>query len=107
MITLPKLIRDKIPGIIRDSGRELQAHVADSAEFDILLIEKMREELSEFSEAPCLDEAADIYEVFLALLKNWKMSLVDVKRVAEIKRELRGSFSAGIVLDKVFDDDGV
>ena len=100
-MSLPKLVRDKIPGIIRESGRELRAHVADSTELDTLLIEKMREELLEFSETPCLDEAADIYEVFLSLVKNWKLSLDDVKRTASIKRETKGSFERGIVLDEI------
>jgi len=100
-MNLPKLVRDKIPGIIRESGRELQAHVADSAELNTLLIEKMREELSEFSETPCLDEAADIYEVFLALLKNWKLKFSDVRNTAALKKEIRGSFEQGIVLDNI------
>ena len=100
-MSLPKLVRDKIPGIIRDSGRELRAHVADSAELDVFLVEKMREELLVFSETPCLDEAADIYEVFLTLIGNWKLSLNDVKRTASIKRETKGSFERGIILDEI------
>ena len=100
-MSLPKLVRDKIPGIIRDSGKELRGHVADSSELNILLIRKMEEELAEFSETPCLDEAADIYEVFLAILKNWKLSLSDVRNTAALKKEIRGSFEHGIVLDEI------
>ena len=100
---LPKLVRDRIPELIRESGKDLRGHVADSTEFNSLIIEKMKEELAEFEESPCLDEAADIYEVFLTMLENWRLKLPDVESTAKIKREISGSFARGIVLDEVFD----
>jgi len=100
-LSLPKLVRDKIPEIIKESGHEPQMHRAMPKEFSNLLIEKMKEELAEFEENPCLDEAADIYEVFLAILDNWGMSRDLLEMVAKSKRDIRGAFKKGIVLEKV------
>jgi predicted house-cleaning noncanonical NTP pyrophosphatase (MazG superfamily) len=98
---LPKLIRDRIPEIIKESGKNPKYRKAPPSELNYLLIEKMKEELYEFKETPCLDEAADMYEVFLAILENWKLKLSDVKNVANIKKDIRGSFKQGIVLDEI------
>ena len=101
---LPKLIRDKIPEVIRSSGRNLKGHVADSNEYSCRIVEKLREELDEFEENPSVEEAADIYEVYLAMLKNWNLELLDVKQFAHEKAMKRGKFDLGIVLDEIFDD---
>ena len=61
-----KLVRDKIPQIIEESGRSCEYHVASHDEYKTRLYEKMREELDEFIEAPCEEEAADMYEVLQA-----------------------------------------
>ena len=103
MTMLPKLVRDKIPNLIRESGKDSKGHIADFSEYSIRIIDKMKEELAEFQESPCLDEAADLYEVFISMLKNWNMKLTDVENTAKIKGEIRGGFAQGIVLDKVFD----
>jgi len=97
-----KLVRDRIPEIIRASGREIRCHVARDEEYNDRLIEKMQEELAEFAETPSLEEAADIYEVFLAFLKNWGIELSDVRKFAQYKSRERGKFDGGIVLDDIF-----
>ena len=61
----------------------------------------MQEEVLEFKESPCLEEAADIYEVFLAVLKNWKLDLDHVKNVASSKKHLNGAFEKKLVLEKI------
>ena len=57
-----KLVRDKIPDIIKENGKKCKYHVADHSEYKASLYEKMREELDEFIDTPCYEEAADIYE---------------------------------------------
>ena len=101
-MSLPKLVRDKIPEIISQSGKDCLTYTASSNELNYFLIEKMKEELAEFKETPCLDEAADVYEVFLVMLQHWKMDLNLVKATAETKRQIKGSFNEGIILEKVF-----
>ncbi len=98
---LPKLVRDRIPEIIENSGKTATKYLATGKELDNFLIRKIVEEVSEFEETPCLEEAADIYEVFLAILDNWKLKFSDVEETANIKKELRGAFQKGIILEQV------
>ncbi len=98
---LPKLVRDRIPEIIKESGREPVHRKASSFELNYLLIEKMKEELNEFKHSPCLEEAADMYEVFLSILDHWNLEFSKVKNVALMKKDIRGSFESGIVLDEI------
>jgi len=98
---LPKLVRDKIPEIIKRSGDIPTQRIVGGKELNVFLIRKMVEEVSEFEDSPCLEEAADIYEVFLALLDNWKLKLSDVKQIAKIKKQDHGGFQEHIVLEQV------
>ena len=98
-----KLVRDKIPELIRASGREVVCRVVRDQEYNSYLLEKMREELQEFSDEPSLEEAADIYEVFLTFLKNWGIELSDVRKFAQYKSRERGKFDGGIVLDDIIE----
>ena len=100
---LPKLVRNKIPEVLEAAGRSYRGHVAASPEFDQRLLDKMLEETEEFRESPSLEELADIYEVFLAILDNWKYSLDEVIGAAKKKRDARGPFSFGVILDEVWD----
>ena len=100
-----KLVRDKIPTIIRESGKWPDYYVADATEHIKRLFDKMLEELDEFIEDPCLEEAADIYEVFLAILAQHNLSLDDVVFEAAEKWEQRGGFDEGIVLREVVEEE--
>jgi len=98
---LPKLVRDKIPEIIsRDNKTPVYKH-ADEILYKKLVLEKMCEELLEFEEEPCLEEAADIFEVFLSILKAHGLSLEEVEKAAIEKRNARGSFYKGIILENI------
>ena len=98
---LPKLVRNKIPEIIEKSGQPFSVRLAKESELNSFLIRKMVEEVSEFEEKPSVEEAADIYEVFLAILENWHIKIDDVQKEAFSKKSIRGSFSEGIILERV------
>jgi predicted house-cleaning noncanonical NTP pyrophosphatase (MazG superfamily) len=100
-----KLVRDKIPNIIKDSGRDPDYYTALAPERIQRLFDKMREELDEFIEDPCLEEAADMYEVLLALCAAHELPLREVVWAAATKWEERGGFDDGIVLRESCDDD--
>ena len=89
MVVYNKLVRDKIPNILQDVGKSFRIHVAGDKEFKESIIRKFEEELLEFRESPSLEEAADIYEVFLTLIANWGFELPDVIKKADDKREER------------------
>ncbi len=99
MSNLPKLVRDKIPELISESGRTCKTRNANPEEIKSLLFNKLKEESEEFFERPCLEEAADMYEVFLAILNNWELDFASVVNHAYYKREERGSFNNKIVLE--------
>ena len=65
------------------------------------LFEKMKEELQEFIDNPCYEEAADIFEVFRSLCDLHNLEIEGVESTAMDKREQRGGFSDRIILEKV------
>ena len=100
-MNLPKLVRDLIPRIIEESGRACNYHVSSRNEYEMRLFEKMKEEMQEFIDNPCYEEAADIFEVFLSLCNLHGLDIDGVESVATDKREQRGGFSSRIILDQV------
>tara|TARA_Y100001963_G_scaffold102908_1_gene141632 strand:- start:3312 stop:3623 length:312 start_codon:yes stop_codon:yes gene_type:complete len=102
-----KLVRDKIPEIIRKSGRSCTFYIEEDIEkISLLLKDKMYEELDEFLEDPSTEEASDMYEVLCALAWLNKISMSDVLTNSIGKREKRGGFFNGIVLKEVTDGKG-
>ena len=96
-----KLVRDKIPDIIKENGKECKYHVAGYDEYKARLYEKMREELDEFINTPCYEEAADIYEVFSSICAMHDMNMVRVEMTAIDKADLHGGFKNRIILEEV------
>ena len=84
-----KLVRDKIPDVIKVSGCVAKYHFATNEDYPKLLYAKMVEELEEFEQTPSLEEAADMLEVFVSMLKFHKLSMDDVEAAAREKRSIR------------------
>jgi predicted house-cleaning noncanonical NTP pyrophosphatase (MazG superfamily) len=103
MPTYDKLVRDKIPEIIAEQGKICEFYIANKEEYGRRLIEKMREEISEFEEDPSIEELADIYEVFLGILQHQDIRISDVVFMANRKASTRGKFERGIILKSVQD----
>ena len=87
MSDLPKLVRNKIPSLIRDSGRACEYRTANRQEMPQLLFEKLEEEMKEFAEDPGVEEASDMYEVFLAILNHWNIDFSSVVNHSYYKRD--------------------
>jgi predicted house-cleaning noncanonical NTP pyrophosphatase (MazG superfamily) len=90
-----KLVRDRIPELIRAEGRVPDVRVLAQSEFLEALRLKLQEEVDELLAAPPrdqLDEAADVLEVLLALLHENGLSLEHLVEKAEHKRLDRGGF---------------
>lgn len=99
-----KLVRDKIPGIIKESGKECKYQIVDHSEYKVLLYKKMQEELDEFIENPSCEEAADMWEVFLSICRSHDLDIMEVTKAAIFKAVKKGSFKERIVLISVGDD---
>jgi len=95
-----KLVRDKIPDIIRSKGETAVTHIADDTEYQTKLREKVSEELAEFDAKPCAEEMADLQEVCEALTKAHGISWEEVQELKKKKREERGGFEQRIILDE-------
>ncbi len=93
-----KLVRDKIPEIIREKGESPKVRIAGPDELDVLLREKIVEEAKEFLFSGDTEELVDIQEAIAALLKLRKAdpALIELQRHSKLLA--RGGFSKGYVL---------
>ena len=97
-----KLVRDRIPDIIRAEGRTAQARVLNDGDYRGALLDKLVEESQELRDAApdtALEEAADVYEVLLALAAHEGWTIEQIARRAEAKRDERGGFEARLYLE--------
>ena len=103
MIEYDKLVRDRIPDIIRAAGKTpVVRTVVDADEMKRRLIDKLAEEMQEYKESGSVEEIADIMEVLQALTeKVHGLKWEDVRETQGRKWEERGGFSKGIVLVRV------
>ncbi|MPQ31250.1 phosphoribosyl-ATP pyrophosphohydrolase [Clostridium estertheticum] len=98
-----KLVRDKIPEIIKTAGKNFDIHYAKKEEILPLLETKLNEEVSEYLEAKNLEELADVMEVLFGLANALGYSAEDLINKRNKKKEERGGFEKGIVLEKVYE----
>ncbi|MHA1862220.1 MAG: nucleoside triphosphate pyrophosphohydrolase [Candidatus Thorarchaeota archaeon] len=100
-----KLVRDKIPEIIREQGKSPKVRIAGPDELDVLLREKIVEEAQEFLFSGDTEELVDIQEAINALLKLRKADpgLIEIQRHSKLLA--RGGFTQGYVLTLEEDDE--
>lgn len=96
-----KLVRDKIPEIIRSVGKEPVYRVASEEEFKVLLKKKLQEEMNEYFQSGDVDEIADLVEVISAILKTEGIMWADLMDKVQAKAESRGGFNSKLVLESV------
>lgn len=98
-----KLVRDRIPEIMRAGGVEPDTRVLSEDDYLLGLFDKLLEEAHELREAAAeqrLEEAADVYEVLLGLCSALGHTIGDVERAAAAKRAERGGFERRIWLER-------
>ncbi|MBO0881810.1 MAG: nucleoside triphosphate pyrophosphohydrolase [Mycobacterium sp.] len=101
-VTHNKLIRDRIPEIIKANGHRAVTHVLDGPEYRTALLAKLVEEADEAQNASHDElpgELADIWEVLQAVLDTLPMTSVQLESLAAAKRRERGGFAGRIFLD--------
>jgi predicted house-cleaning noncanonical NTP pyrophosphatase (MazG superfamily) len=94
-----KLIRDKIPEIVKAKGITATTHIADEKEYAEALAKKLHEEADEFNEKPSVEEAADIMEVLMAVAKLNNIDLSKLEETRQNKALERGAFDKRIILE--------
>ncbi|MFZ1654684.1 MAG: nucleoside triphosphate pyrophosphohydrolase [Candidatus Moraniibacteriota bacterium] len=100
-----KLVRDRIPDIIREKGSVPETRILRETEYLQELKKKFQEELDEYLAADTsearLEEMADIFEVITALNATEGRSVEQVIETQKKKREDRGAFEERIFLESV------
>ncbi|MFX0107471.1 MAG: nucleoside triphosphate pyrophosphohydrolase [Candidatus Hodarchaeota archaeon] len=94
-----KLVRDKIPDLIKEDGGAPIIRIADPDEFDILLRKKLVEESEEFVSSGNSEEIADILEVIFAILRIRSLDMAQIESMRIEKKLSRGGFEKMYVLN--------
>ncbi|MFD3157927.1 phosphoribosyl-ATP pyrophosphohydrolase [Haloimpatiens sp. FM7330] len=102
MKTYNKLVRDKIPNIIKNSGKDCDTVIAQGEEKKDFLEKKLTEEVNEYLQDKNLEELADVMEVLFGLAQNLGYSEEDLMKKRAEKKKERGGFKEGIILKKVY-----
>jgi predicted house-cleaning noncanonical NTP pyrophosphatase (MazG superfamily) len=95
-----KLVRDKIPEIIRQKGKKLVTHIAADEEYWHKLKEKLKEEVDEFLKNSSEEELVDIFEVIYAIADFKKIDKEKLELLRKKKSEKRGGFKKKIILEE-------
>lgn len=99
-----KLIRDRIPAIIAETGRQCRTSVLTEPDFRAALLAKLVEEAQEVQTATpeeLVTELADILEVFDTILAMHGLTLAQVQAEQQQRHQTRGGFESRLQLDWV------
>jgi len=100
-ITYHKLVRDKIPDIIKQAGKTCTFKTLSDEDYLELLDEKLNEELAEYQESKSMEELADLLEVIRAVAIARGSSPEEVEDIRKAKALSRGGFEKKILLENV------
>ncbi|MDD2434787.1 MAG: nucleoside triphosphate pyrophosphohydrolase [Bacilli bacterium] len=95
-----KLVRDKIPDIIKKDNGEPITRILNDEEYLLELNKKLKEELDEYLEEGSIEELADMAEVMRAIIELKKITFEDFEEVRLIKVKKRGAFKERIFLER-------
>ncbi len=102
-----KLVRDRIPEIIRRDGRYPDVGYLDNSELEAHLKFKLIEECHELfraeSNSKLSEEIADILEILQKLAEIRAITWKDIEQVRRTRREERGGFDSKVFLYSVSD----
>jgi predicted house-cleaning noncanonical NTP pyrophosphatase (MazG superfamily) len=96
-----KLVRDRIPEIITEAGKDFSVTQMRGDRLKDYAMKKLQEEVQEFVENPCAEEAADIMEVFHFVCNRMGIKDSEIMAQTTSKRILRGGFQMGYILEWV------
>lgn len=99
-----KLVRDRIPEIIEESGKKSVVETLDNETYKKYLDKKLGEELQEYLESNSVDELADLVEVIFAILKYKDININDFEDIRIRKAIERGAFDRRLLLKEVLEE---
>ncbi|PLR92044.1 nucleoside triphosphate pyrophosphohydrolase [Bacillus sp. T33-2] len=103
-----KLVRDRIPEVIENTGKTFSTRILSNSEYITELNKKAFEELEEFVSTETVEDAveelADLLEIIHAFAEYHGVSIEQVEEVRKTKAEKRGGFKEKIFLIEVEDE---
>ena len=99
-----KLVRDRIPEIIRESGKSRTTRILSDDEYLLMLDAKLDEELAEYHKEKNIEELTDLLEVIHAAAIALGYTLEELESARAVKAEIRGGFEKRVFLKEVFKD---
>lgn len=98
-----KLVRDRIPDIIRQSGKTCTTRILDEAEYAVALRDKLMEEAQEVvaDGADLVAELADLWEVMDAIALYYGLDWQSIRDVQAQRWSERGGFGDRVWLSAV------
>ena len=97
-----KLVRDKIPKIIKSRGvKACNTRILNDKDYLSALNAKLQEEVNEYLSSGEIEELADIEEVLRAILDAKKISYENFESIRITKSKNKGAFREKIFLESV------
>lgn len=97
-----KIVRDKIPEIIKQSGSTCEVSFVDDQTALSYLVDKISEEAKEFKDSNySKEELADLYEVMAAIMSKLHIRDAQLQQLRRKKNKSRGTFENNIILKSV------
>ena len=93
IIRYDKLVRDRIPDIIRASGKSCTTEVLSDEAYLRMIDAKLDEELAEYHQEQNLEELADLLEVLRAAVIARGYTLDELESIRAQKAAKRGGFA--------------
>lgn len=104
IIKYNKLVRDRIPEIIKNNGKKAVVRKLDAQEYKNFLDKKLCEELQEYLDSDSVNELVDLAEVIHAILKYKGIQIFDFYGIQRMKADERGAFDQRLLLVEVIEE---
>lgn len=98
MVVYNKLVRDKIPELIRKQGETPHIRILEQEEYLRCLEAKLDEEAEEYHRDKNAEELADILEVVFSLAEANGCTQKELMEIYQKKHDARGGFEKRIFL---------
>ena len=93
-----KVIRDKIPEIVKKSGKKCNITILSDDRFLMEIENKLLEEVNEYLENKSESELADILEVIYRIAELRGLKQLDLEKIRKDKALTHGTFSKNYFL---------
>ena len=96
-----KLVRDRIPEIIKNVGKIAHTRILGDDEYLTELDRKLDEEFAEYQADKNIEELADMLEVIYAIATARGVSVDELESIRSAKAEKNGAFEKKVFLEEV------